>query len=1631
MAFLHGVLKDVYEKQPYKVGKESHLKSVVDALHSKLCSGHEGFKRVIGHVADGVGRYNREVEGSNNHVKSKIEGFDREMKKLKTTVSKILETHSVAGTDDPLKIEQAEELINKRLDDYLSKATTFNHTLDMHNNQMETRNAISNLSDKLRGMLDNVHRTMVYEKTRLTDLSDKEKDELRETKEKIKTTLQSAGSCVNTQISERVTAFATELRKRVQTIFEKLEIVNRDLPTYVDSLQVWINDTDKDIESAQRHVKAITEQAEGGITSNKNPIEDAVKELEKTRSALDTYISGERSGLTELVNKVNAAITALGEQFPALKSRTLPTSIDGIFDNIRTTVAQINGKSGDAFSMGFEGIKDAFKKYAEGFTQGKFEDIVKSWSNEIVDKVGGASGLRGYLVSHRKLGHGNGGNLNKLLLAIKREIPSQLKSEVIEVAAQTFSSTPGENIDTDLKGVQAVCKGFADSLYPQISKKAGEIIGAIKSDLTSLGITKTGDNYEKDLISAVQLILHHLVGAARGAAMELHSLVNEQKQIGGEQTTMSKVIEEAHTKAKSLHSQLQQATGKIGGRTSGTNHAQAVDTAIKAVKSRAEDITIEITTEALQRLSNEINANLRKLTSTISDSAYAVGLTLENLRTKKIGKSPNKGELQKLQQQLHDLKAPVSVAHDTAKRFLAGVDNLVKVTIQDLKSDVDGQIDTATKQLTTHAQKQYVLSVSSLLVSFSTKVETELQPLPNLITKDLDLGVKGFMKTFEKHFMTSQKSIKGISDIKNTFSPPEKSPLSQASVKLHGSIKRLFQHLQKQEDFKAFFPKTQPSHDAARRLLDGLETSQHFDPAFVDNLNRLRKSLTTLTAEKSCEPSAHILDALREGYSAMIAELDKVYMNVYAGAKPIDKWSEPLPADQPSKPTGATPETKLTPNGRRGAKVCLTIVPIVYTALKHLKNGLEEGDWKGHKIYNPADRKSSLHELFFADNGYDVGSPSTISCGELNHRHDFNGSNILNNLNGDADALFTSSPTPLASPLRSGDQDIPVEYNEEDGVVPKLHSYLKPYAQVGHLATFAATRTPCSVYEQLIWLTGLQFNGVYDKLHEHCDSLFEKKPDAHNTELNIPVPIPAYPNPISNDRIDSTIEHLTSRAYYLLTGIVGHGDAECRYACDYSTNFLKLKYPTNGQDCLHTLLDILRKITPALNFMCKQCSSPAADFGWRDCLYGKGIRSTKWPCNEHVTDQRRCQANDQSTDKAIGQPKCESNCQPTSPLMSYLNDCLPGHLPHQLQSVGCKSICATCPKSTPGMPCITPLEFRAFSGSTKTGRDMCDIIRAFLDFDGISCIFSLAPKPPSTLPEHFGFALSLANGLSGRKPKNVDGVKSFSEAFETSLSNRSIKIYDVVDDFIMPLCNAYGDGRCGELGCDNSHLVSLTSAATCSSNNRHCAPYFQTSCSEVYKYMSNKSADTCLSWSVYLAWKFHECLESLLKSLKDILCEDWGCRKCIESDTCKRGEHGVLQDSCKCFSVVSCRGISPTLYKYGLLFGDSFTLNQGIYRKKCSDLITQLRKVLNSKYFQDLFTECDNFLKEIRWPFMLTLLALWSLSLLYLLHITVVRLDVLRIRSHLRSPASHRIAAQSLLAAARVKALANVKYFSP
>ncbi|CDR71909.1 hypothetical protein, conserved [Babesia bigemina] len=775
-----------------------------------------------------------------------------------------------------------------------------------------------------------------------------------------------------------------------------------------------------------------------------------------------------------------------------------------------------------------------------------------------------------------------------------------------------------------------------------------------------------------------------------------------------------------------------------------------------------------------------------------------------------------------------------------------------------------------------------------------------------------------------------------------------------------------------------------------------------YDNKFTSLLTTLSSSLHLLTPSHFANPRhPELLDAVRAGLEGFVEQMERVYVNGYDGHEEsinIDK----LVID------GSNNDKKLTDDGRNLSKVFLTIMNTIYDDLHKLHFECEHY-WKDNKLCETQKEKDNPLGLYLKRCGYTVAKKETSKDGESQCKTGVTGGVIFSKL------VATTAST-------SG------TYKLID-ITESIATHLNNYNDVCHLSTLTSKRHPCSVYEMLCWLTGLPHNPAYLSLRaDALPSLMQSDKPTTDKDDDIDIDfydhtslyIDTYPKRTTYSDIDTLIEYLCSRSYDVITCIAGTGDAETVYGSDFCNNAIRLHYPQNGSDCLDMLLDILRRLFLPLKFLQRQCGVSVLYNGWRQCYYGRDVSTANWPCKEHSRSEPKCESNCQA--------KCEPNCQAKSPLMSYLNDCLPGHLPHQLTKIGCKVECSTCSASKPGMPCLTPLGFKGFSGSKRAGTDICDVLDKWFNIHHFKDIFCLNTKTPSSLPEHFGFALSLAKNLNDSYTTQSNSMETVNDKFKGAMKSVSMKLYSDPSKLTQAVTNAYGATSIRHSDC-SQHLMNLTRDGICADAGVYCAPFLYSLCSDYCTYRRRKHAGTYLSWAVYLPWNLWNYLRSLYDEFCDIVCKNWGCRSCLNSDTCKPGEHGILDKSCKCSTVVDCGGVSPTLYKYGFVFGNAGNLK--VHKNTCFQLRTQLMNVLKSSYFTDLFNECDEFIFTIRAPFFWTTVALWLLSLLYLIHIMVIRLDLLHIKSHLHSPSSHRIAAQSLLAAARVNKLNRVFYLQP
>ncbi|CDR97488.1 hypothetical protein BBBOND_0313900 [Babesia bigemina] len=1204
--------------------------------------------------------------------------------------------------------------------------------------------------------------------------------------------------------------------------------------------------------------------------------------------------------------------------------------------------------------------------------------------------------------------HKNSRGLQALVDDFNKNIKQKLDNLKSTVIPQTFKKKDTQNYgdgtkNYDFDHIMKTFKTTYDSINAELEE--GKFQKAVADKLnTEIGGDAMGRPADVDRISDLQ----------RGKFVNYEKQVQQDSLIGDEPEKFEGALPK---KIRDIKTQVEQALGKID-----------------SEKQYAEEELKKVTT-ALHELFQLIE----------EDAQFARG-NLTDLRDKYFGaydeaKRIGTESIQKIKQQLvllHeiDVTEVIGLADDFIQKDAR---NLQDKYIKSLNQHVDNQVEDAKKLITQKARVDHVTSTQLLLTHFADRVTAHLKGLPEAIEKDKHTGFKGFMEAFEgkpapppqwdlyapRNQSSKLEEFKGAVTKKQASKKEEFKTLSQEFKKLYDPLNTYLV-----VELKRHHTETMSNRNPSVRVVDGdpiphtknvgdlkdkLDALlQHlhdipaarkhlFDHNFSTKLNTLQSLLDNLRPASYADDSNLLLECLRKGVQGMHDELAKAYISAYD--------SETFGGEMFEK-------QKLTPYGAKFAKICFTVVCTLNSTLTDLTHNCKS--LRGQQINKSTDVGRS-----FVGHGYAV-SDATLQNGELQNRPTVAGENVAKRL---LLPIRGADDNAHLKGCKSNEQRKDNHFHVFDAI-DCIFSHFEQYNELCHLLTASARQHPCSVYDILIWLSGFPYTAVYSTMRDITISdLFDNphKKAAGDDELELTSTdmaaqsITAHPRNISYNYVRKAVDHICATSYDVLTAVVGTGDSRTVYASDFCNNSFNFHYPSDPSDCLDMLLDLLRRLLPVFRFLELQCNITPEHHGWSHCRYGRDIPTTKSQCNEH------------SGDEANSQARCQVNCQPTSPLMLYLSDSLPGHLPHQLQSVGCRAKCSTCSKSSPGQPCLLPLGFKGFSGSTKTGRQLCDAIKTFLGTGLISSLMCLLPKPPSTLPEHFQFVLTLVGAFNANRDVNSNAVHA---AFVKAIKKQSIDLCADPGTLTGALSDAYKNGRSHEVGehpkASDSDLSTLSMPTTCNYPNKdvHCAPYLTTLHNDAYHYAAEKHAGLYLSWAVYLPWSFWQCLESLFRAFTNISCQDWGCRRCTHGTACKRGKHGAAYN-CQCKGLVECRGVISTLYSFGFTFGNPATLSAAEGKRYCHNFYKQLNNVLNSNYFRTLFEKCDEFIFTIRGPFLWMTVALWSLSLFYLICVMVGRLDVLHIRSHLRIPSSHKITAQSLLAAAQVGRLAKISYLQP
>ncbi|CDR71918.1 hypothetical protein, conserved [Babesia bigemina] len=1074
--------------------------------------------------------------------------------------------------------------------------------------------------------------------------------------------------------------------------------------------------------------------------------------------------------------------------------------------------------------------------------------------------------------------------------------------------------------------------------------------------------------------------------------------------------------------------------------------------------------------------------------STLEKTAYDLNMTIETFLTDSVGKTEQSPDtvynaLKILHEKIGMLMKKVyetrkNVGHveqelykciNYVEMLRSAVPQRTNKILKTLHADVDATITEGFKEIQNEAKWLYAQRKQKELTSLQKCLDIQLEKITKTINDDLSTGVKGLLKKTKRYFDANTDQL--ISQ-----------NISSLSTNVNVFIAKIMSYVAQQTNGHDISNQVKSLSLVCQNMFSQLHDSQHFDYKFSTNINNLNNRIDSLTplssSTSSLDPQAlpdagrPVLKALKQGMLGFVGELEKGYVNRYDGGEGIDKLSN-LVITKSNSDVNSGSDAELTDDGRKLSKVFLTILETLYHQLHWLSDGCAKQKKRQINLQTINEKDRNMTNplgAYFQRNGYQVSKEADSHDGELRNKKELKAENISgellkNNLKS-ANSILTQWKQKSES--TKGSTQVTSQITLLD-VLDFFHEHLISYFKTSHLRHISAPKAPCNIYQMLQWLTGLRHNPMYDKLCGHFKGLF-KKPEGPGSDKDSEYNLESTDAKLNAKELSDELRRVCNYSVDVLVAIQGHGHADGVYAVDFYTNQSNITYPSSAGACFDMLVDVSNRVYEQLTFIYKICQNGPESGGWRDCQYGQHVAGSAWNCNKkqcanqtcpQIADQNANQNANQNGDQNAGQ-NCDRHptCGVKSPLQSFLEDGLQGFLPHQFKAPGCKLECAV--PNHFGKPCKTPMGFRDIgivASHTQNGTHLRDAVYKLCGDVGRPltrlCAITkcLLKTPPQTLGDIFGFFQGYLANWSGITKPNKEALTHKSVAFISAVKEA---YFGNEYEFNLPSLFASSSHRNTDGTHKKGDLFSITSCE--SSDEATCGMYVQSVNLNLYSIFAASNNKQYLSWVVYISETFY----ALLKALLDECCKncDTAGTRCHDkscvADCAVKGYYNLLKSNntqaavmqldrknhdSKCHSIVECQNTHPTLYKYGFTFGSQHRLSglsdSGAKKRTCKDFCSALKSILNDKeevgaaLAKLVYRTIPEYLWKIREPFSYLVLALWLLSLLYLIHIFIIRLDLLHIKSHLHSPSSHRIAAQSLLAAARVNKLGRVFYLQP
>ncbi|GBE59530.1 hypothetical protein, conserved [Babesia ovata] len=823
-------------------------------------------------------------------------------------------------------------------------------------------------------------------------------------------------------------------------------------------------------------------------------------------------------------------------------------------------------------------------------------------------------------------------------------------------------------------GVMGLATGFQGAQLDKLESRFREV-GQGSSGLAKKIQTVLSDlNLVKDDKSGTPTgdVLFEQLGGDIKAALEnqLKDVIKDEISLIDLTTLMNAYYKETvehgeHVRLRGLINLIKVPVSKDGftgdGVTAGFKPVEMDGYTHKQVRSHDNEGVKSNYYRALQKVVNNIN-NLESLPGAIEDARKAAEKRMELL----------KGEIKGIETRIDKVEEVVESADYQLTEDINNIsmayndaEQKSRHTINQLHNQLTNVVREAFSTLTHQVQSLFAKQKQAELAQLQNVVTAQLREIQRVIAEDKKTGVKGFLGKMKEGIddqfslpSNSEELIKNIT-FKNMATGAQKALglcLDYVIEQMSPPDKPADSHLGDVEGISQRFDELlnylKKPNDNNRKY--------NFDNTFSKSLDALNKSLSTFNPSRFENGKNPLLfDLLMDGMKALVEQLQYAYVNAYS--EQTVKWKNTKLPD-----ALALDDDELTENAIKCSNVFCSIISTLYNELSQLREDCKTGgncEKKKIDLNNlltfstSGPTKTDTNPLghFLKRCGFRVASLPDASNAELNNKPTMMGSHIFQLLVGHGRVFSRQDP----DDDKSGDQS----------PVYKLLKHLHDYYKTCHLQYISSTKYPFTVRDMLHWLCGLWHNPVLGNVEQYFKTLFRKPKQYENTDYSA---IPDYALKVEGTSniqpydLSTELYKVCSHAEKVLITILGYGDANGRYSCDFNTNPDDLSYPTNAGECLDWLIEICMRLNRQLYFLYNQCCNGKSSSGWLDCWYGKHVGGSSWRCNDKQCPKQDC---DQKADQHY-------KCGLKSPLQSFLEDGLQGFLPHTYNKADCNMTCS-------------------------------------------------------------------------------------------------------------------------------------------------------------------------------------------------------------------------------------------------------------------------------------------------------------------------------------------------------------------